>query len=761
MFHFPDVQKIVKQKLRIKEEEFRVFPYYESLGTAVYGREKPSPKLPSAVSEHVDQGVWTYITKNQPVADTIHSHMAKHFCRVNLKEQNVTLNPVPSLLQEKDPKVIKQWREVAKSEFAQQLSNFKSLNLPLVPESWDDAEKGIAQKLGTENVVVVPNKARGYLVVAGHAPDVDRLQPSLFQVVHKISEMREREKSCITKKVKLSQGVYHLICQGGFKDNLLGIYPHLIMTYQSDSPNLIVTGLAEEIMELQKVLCDQVMDCKRQNFDADKFVLDLLKNNKQEELTKALLNANGLKAAFEITDNGVQLVARNDRDLKDAMDHLKTLLMSEYVEVTDKTVLNMPEWNQLVSRLEQADVVPFKKIRVDTSDKKVVVSGLKDCVAKAASELGQFLTRNAEVEQKVLVKSGAVIEYIQKSGMPWLDKVNDKVVVWCQKDAICLSGRCNHVSECKTLVEDQVAAVVLELFKVSKPGAMKIYESQEDAHGSLILNSTGCVVQLVKEVTADQNGAPVRGPDKAVSKPLYQNQTSDGVEIVVCKADLCQYPVHAVICGTTEGLKNTSGFAKALVSAAGPQLQLECDQWISSKGRPNSGACIILSGGGQLCCKKVIFTVVPKLDPANIKTLTKMKVAIAHSLQLAESQGFTSVALPVIGKNQGVSTDLCTATIAKAVKRHCEDMLDDSVLKTIHFVDIDDVAIKSMAAAIRVEFDNDSTATSPQVPVVKGPELAHANQSMGNPKCLGQEQTKEGLNIVLMKENLENAKVIA
>lgn len=755
MFLLPAVQKIVKQKLFMKEEEFRAFPYYESLGTALYGKEKPSPKLPSAVSEHIDGGVWTYLNSNQPGADTVHSHMAKHFCKVNLERQNVTLSPVASLLQQKDAKVLKQWREVVKSEFAQCLSNFKSAKLPLGSESWDAAEKTIRQKLQTENVVVVPNKASGHLVVAGHACDVDRLKQSLFKAVDKISETMEREKSCITKEVKVSRAVYHIICLNGFKEKLLSIYPHLNMTYQPDNPHLIVTGLVEEVLELQKAICDQVMDCKWQTFEADKFVLDLLRDNKQEELTDALFEANGFKAAFQIADSTVQLVAGNDRDLKDAIDHIKSLLISKYVDVADKTVLNMPEWNQLVTRLQDANVTPFKRIRINTSDQKVVVSGHKDDVAKVSSELGKFLTQNAQVEQTVRVRSNAIIEYIQKSGMPWLDKVNDNVVVWCQKDAICLSGRHNLVSECKTLVEGQVAAVALESFKVSTPGAKKIYENQESAHKTSILKDTGCVVQLVAETAADQGGVPGKA-DRAVPKALYQNQTSDGVEIVVCNADLCQYPVQAVICSATEDLKNSSGLAKALVSAAGPQLQLECDQLISSRGKLNSGACVILSSGGQLCCKRVIFTVVPRLDPANVKTLKRLKVAVTHSLQLAENHGFTSVALPIIGKNQGVSIELCAATIAEAVMEHCEVKLDDSVLKTIHFVDKDDSAIKAMAAAIKKEFGNDST----EVSSVRSPKPAPANQTVDNHKCLGREQTKEGLNIVLMKENIENAKVI-
>lgn len=744
----------MKQKLRIKDEEFRVFPFYASLGTALYGKEKPSPKLPAAVSEHVEKGVWSFLNGNQPAEDALHSHMAKHFCKVNLKEQNVRLIPDVSLLQQTDVKVmVKQWGGIVKSEFAQYLSNFKSVKLQL---SWDDTEKTIRRNLQAENVVVVPDKASGHLVVAGRASDVNRLEQSLVETVNKISEEKEREKSCLTKEIKVSQAVYHIMCLDGLEEKMLRDYPHLKMTYQPDNPNLIVTGLMDEILEMKKAIFDQLMEFPRQNVEADKHILDLLKNNKEEELTNALLKASGLKAAFEKNENTVRLVARNDRDLKDAVDHLNRLLSSEYVDVADKTVLNMPEWNQLVSQLQEAAVTPFQKIRINASGQQVVVSGLKDEVAKVSCELGKFLTQNALVENAVPVRSNAIIEYIQKSNVPWLDNVNDKVKMWCKKDAICLSGRHADVSECKTFVENQVASVALESFQVSIPGAKKIYENHEAAHGSSILKDTGCVVQLVDEPTAVQGGVP----DKAVPKLVYQTQTSDGVEIVVCKADLCQYPVDAVICRTSGDLKNTSGLARALVSAAGPQLQLECDQMISSGGPVKSGESVIASSVGQLCCNKVIFTVPPTLDPANVESSANFKIAIIRSLQLAELNGCTTVAMPIMCGKQGVPMEVCAATLAKAVMDHCNEMLDDSILKKIHFVDKDDVTIQVMAAAVKKEFGNYSASTSQRAPSVGGFQPAPVNQAVAYQNCLGQEQTTEGLNIILVKGNIENATVI-
>lgn len=677
---------------------------------------------------------------------------------MSLKEPNVCLSPDTSLLQQEDAKTImKEWKETVKLAFAQSLSKFKSLKLKLDSEVWENTEKTIRQMLYNEDVVMVPDKGNGILSVAGHTSDVNRLEQTLFVAVNKVAQRLQRVKSSVTQEIKVSQSVFHILCQDGLEGNLLSMYPDLKMSYRKDNPDLIVTGLREEIIETKKVIYDQIFALKRQTLEIDTFVLDLLKNEQREELSNALLKSHGIKAAFEINADTVQLLAVHDRDLKDAKDHLKKLLITESVDVADSKVLNMPEWKHLVSQLENANNKPYKRIRIGTSGQQVVVSGHKDDVIKVSRQLDDFLTQNAQVEETVSVKYNAIVEYIQTTGKSWLEKVNDKVVVKYKKGAICLNGRQVDVSQCKTVVRDVVASVFFDSLKVSIPGAKKFFKDEEVLYTQKLLRETGCLVQLADETTGGQGDVAV----KTASKPVYQIQTSDGVELAVCKADLCSYPVHAVVSTATEDLKHNGGLARALASAAGPQLQHECDKLISSKGPLKLGECVITSGGGQLRCKKVIFIAAPKYDPANPnKTLAKLKRAVKESLELAEKHGCTSVAMPIISKNQGFPLNLCAVTIAKAVKEHCDEKYDEHAIKRIHFVDNDDSSVKAMEAAVRKQFGDNTAPISPQTSPIGSPESTPVNQNGSDLNCLGQEQTKEGVNIILMKGNIENAMVI-
>ncbi|GLD71078.1 poly [ADP-ribose] [Lates japonicus] len=753
------VQKIMKKKHCIKKKEIRVYPLYKSLGTALYGEDKPSVKLPAAISEPMDNVVWRYLKDNQSAAETIHSDLAKHFCKVNLSQPTVSLSPVSSLLQLKDAKaIIKAWKDTVSSAFAQAVSKFKSLKFPLESEVWEETEENIRQMLKNEDVVIVTDKASGVLSVVGLVGDVNRLEQTLPEVVNKIVKRIQREKACITQVIQVSPSMFYILCQDGLQDKLLQVYPELKMSFRKDSPDLTVTGLSEEILAARKVIFDAMFALKQRKLELDNFVLDLLKDEDPEELTNALLTSKGINAAFEINAQRVQLFAASDRDLNDAEDHLRNLLMSQHVDVEDSNVLKKPEWQQLVSQLEDANSKSCRRLKIHATGQQVVVSGHKDSVIKVSHELDDFLSQNAQIEETVVVKPNTIVEYIKKINTSCMQVVEDKVEVSYRKEAICLCGSRVDVTDCKNLVEDLVSTVFFESLNISKPGVKKFFKDKETMYVSSLWSETHCLVQLVDETS----GGHVDLGQRQGPKPVYQLQTSDGVEIAVCKADMCSYPVNAVVNASNQDLEHNGGLAGALLSAAGPQLQVECDQIINSRGQLKPGDCVITNAGGKLCCKYVIHAVGPKFDPAKTsKVLAQLKKAVKGSLELAEQRSCISVALPAISRSQGFNLSLCAVTIVKAVKEYCDEKYDDSTLKKIHLVNNDDTVVKAMDAAVRQEFGNHGVSHSQQTPhtkATKSPFLKHVASAGSDPNCLGQVKTKEGLEIILTKGNIENAK---
>ncbi|XP_017276145.1 poly(ADP-ribose) polymerase family member 14-related sequence 1 [Kryptolebias marmoratus] len=746
-----DARTVLNKKHKIKKEEFKVYPFYKSLGVALYGKDKPSPKLPAAISEPIDGAVLTYLKNNKAAAETVRCDLAKHFCNITLDQSTVRLSPTPSILKEKDAKtIIKEWANTVKSAFAQAMSKFKAFKLSLESEVWKESEEKIKQTLQNEDVVVVPDKASGVLSVAGLVTDVNRLEKPLTEVLNKAQQIVRREKLSKTQDIKVSPPLFHILSQDGLKDKLKQVCPELKVSYDKLNSVVKVTGFVDEIIDASKVINDAMFTLKRQNLEVDTYLFDTMKDEQQEDLTDALLTAYAINAALEISAHSIQLIAVSDREILDAQDHLKQLLISQHIDVEDNKVLKMPEWQHLVSQLESANSESGKKSRIYTTPQKVVVSGHKDSVTKVSNELEDFLTQNSHDEENIAVEADLIIEYLQsQTTLPSLLKqLESNVDVSYVKEAIILSGPRAAVKQYKNIVEDIVYSVFFEPFKVSKPGANKLFIKKETMYVPLIKNETGCLVQLVEE----------QDDFVHVQKSVYQIQTADGVEIAVFKADMCTYPVDAVINPSNEDLNHNGGLAGALLKAAGPQLQSECNKIITTKGKLKPGNCVITGAGGQLCCKNIIHAVGPKFEKAkSMKAEAQLKRTVKESLELAERQGCLSVALPAISRGLGFPLNLCVFTIVRAVKEYCDEKADDNTLKKIHLVDNKDTVVKVMEDAIKQEFGNQGVhppqpASLPKLikpPQVKLPVLSQS---------LCRVQTKEGLEIILKKGQIEAAK---
>lgn len=753
---------IWKKKHTINRKEIKVFAFHKSLGTALYGEEKSQRKLPKPFTKSIDYAVWTYINGHQSAADSIHVDLMEHFCTVNLDQSTVSLSPAPTLHQQKDAKTTNnQWRESVDATFAQFLSKFRCLKLCPESEGWEESEEMIRQMLLQEDVVVVPDKAKGVISVAGPVSAVDEVEQSLDKAIDMIRKRLQRQKSSVTEAVKLNPPVINVLFQGDLKEHLCSMYPLLEMSHSKGSEDLLVTGLLEEIAEVKKIILNRVLELKYQKLQMDSLVLDLLKDEQEQELTDVFLTSYGINAAFKISGNGLQLVATTDKALREAEEHMVKLLITQDVDVEDANVLKMPEWDHLISQTKAAYNSLQTRIQISTADEKVVVCGHRDAVINVKSTLIDFLEQNAHVEETVVIQYSIILDYIKIFAKSQIEQIQDKVALSYKKEAICLSGPRADVLACKSLVETLVSSVVFETFAVSAPGAKKLFNNLDNM--SSLFNESGCLVEVVDKMNGGQT------KETKLTNCVFRLQTSDGIQIAVCKADICSYPVQAVVIYASQDLKLTSGIARALLTAAGSQLQEECDNLVRTKGPLKPGDRVITGAKGQLCCRSVIHAVAPRLDAdptKHSKGVAQLKKAIKGSLVLAEENGCVSVALPALSLASGFSLKLSTDTIVIAVREYFDERHEDEVhcVKQVHFVDVCDSSVEAIVAAVRKQFEGQCATRSD--PPSSRPSPASAtrtspkNKTPSQPKLLGHVQTQQGLNVTLVIGNIADATVI-
>ncbi|KAG5833574.1 hypothetical protein ANANG_G00277340 [Anguilla anguilla] len=750
--HHTGVNEVMKTLHRIQETTVGVYPYYKSLGTALYGKERPTLKLPDSFTESMDAAVWKFL-QDKKLFEEINEIMAVNFCKVELQSPEVHISPLPSLLKQKGLKTmhINGWKEKAIATFHIAIAKFQSFECEVMPAVWEEIETEIRGAL-TEAVVIVPDMARGVVALAGLAEDVKRLKDVLESSVGTATRKLERQRDSITEDVPLEPSLYYILRQDGLPQKIAADYPELKMTYSQEGQKMILCGLFAEVYAAKIKVLEQIVALKRKVVEVEENVLSFLCEADKEELCNTLFTTVGIKATYETDDRRVQLVGGTDQDLCDAEKQLKTALGSYSIMVEDQNVLRKPEWQDLVTRLKESFNSPLRTVTVrrigNNTKQEVVVSGFQDSVNEVGQKLRNFVSNNTIDEVTMDIKSRATLKFIQDHNRETLSEAIDKDVqvkfnYETRRPSITLQGPRAHVVVFKNSLQNMISSVHFDTMKIAKPGAKKFFKEKQEMLVGMAADKIGCVVQLVEE--SDEGFED----DKFIKV-----QVPGGVAIAICKADICQYLADAVVYAANEKLSQEGGLAGALLKAAGPKLQEQCDHIITTKGTLSPGEAVI-TNAGHLPCKYVIHAVCPRFDQTDVQTsVSILRQAMKQSLMLAEENGCLSMALPAIGSgNMGFPLDTSIQAITVVIREHCDVA---NTLKKIHLVANDDKTVQAMEDAVQKVFA-DLVYSQKATPKARLATEEKQHGTVQSTTSQDRVQTKEGLTIILSKGNIQDA----
>lgn len=118
--------------------------------------------------------------------------------------------------------------------------------------------------------------------------------------------------------------------------------------------------------------------------------------------------------------------------------------------------------------------------------------------------------------------------------------------------------------------------------------------------------------------------------------------TYNGVRIEVLEADITEQAVDAIVNAANNDLMLGSGVAGAIARKGGPTIQQECDR----HGPIQVGEAAI-TGAGNLPTRYVIHAASMRIGGK--ATAESIRSSVAHSLQLAQTHGVRTIALPAVG----------------------------------------------------------------------------------------------------------------
>uniref|UniRef100_A0A3B3INF9 Poly [ADP-ribose] polymerase n=1 Tax=Oryzias latipes TaxID=8090 RepID=A0A3B3INF9_ORYLA len=726
--------KVVRSICRTVNHMLRSIPvnlysYYESLGSALYGKDRPPWKMPKPLTESVHPVIWKFLHMKN-LLKSISDQMSPHFCSVKIDDPEAQLSPLQSFLWQKGLTAtdVDNWTQNAQQAFHRLMSEYSAFECVMSTKAWKVAEMDISSV--TKEVAAVDfDTSREVLSVAGRADDMQKIRAPVENIVLKAMSLIERQEKGITEDMQLSPAWFFILKQEGLQKAAMDISPELLLSYNEGTEKLTMKGFLEEVLKMKSWILEKNWKMPKKTVFIQPALLEYLKTMNPMDMSKHLFTSHGISAVYCIDTKGIVLMGTSDKVLADAEEKIKAELLVQSLHVKDKEVLKLKTWEDLNKNLLDGFNSSSKKtvtIQLDQERQlRVTVAGFMNPVKEVSSALRKFIEDNSRVNEDIRVRSCAAVGFMEKKKRrSWLSiaKENNVFVKFdSERSRMTFSGAHINVQKTKTAILELVNALCTDTLTVDKPGAKKFFQSQGGMFLSTIMTELNCVVLLQSEIPEEEEEESF-GEENSLC--YCRVQTNSGLQLSVSRGDICSFSVDAVVNAANEDLQHFGGLALALLKAAGPQLQKLSDDYVAKNGKVRPGDAVA-TDACNLSCKYVIHAVGPRFSDYDKKnSVSRLKSAVKESLREAERVNCSSIALPAISSGVfGFPVQLCADTIAQAVREFCDSPQDPRTLTEIHLVDNKEDTIKVMATAVSKEFsDLGPVMTIPQQRINKAPK---------------------------------------
>ncbi|XP_037381338.1 protein mono-ADP-ribosyltransferase PARP14-like [Talpa occidentalis] len=752
------VDTIMTKKLELNKMPLSVFPYYYSLGTALYGKEKPLIKLPAPFRESLDLPLWKFLYKNNHLIEEINDEVRRCHCELTWSELNgeVTIRPAPSLLRQGRQR-IKNWQKNVSTAFAGIRSKYKISSFKVDPIVWDT----VKSDLQDNRVLIEFDTLLEIVTLVGKSEDVQKIEPQLTELIESTTQRIKREQQSLKEKVSLSPGRFSLLCHSGALECSRSEDPEVEIVYDEPSQHMSIKGLPADVYKVKCEVQEKVHAMAQKHVQVPPEVFQFLQQVDSTEFSKSLFVAQKILAIYELKDPSVLLTSFSSEVLLEAEKQMTSALNYQRIDVEDKDVLNDKKWKGLTRSLLSKHNSSSKTIIINelTSDvnAEVIVAGCVREVKEIYNLLFDFLEKHTIIKRMIEIKSSLIIEYLQAEKRSFCQKIKiPKVQIEFHLEknpkgskGISLTGPKIDVRKGIDIIMKARDSVCVKSTCVNQPGARQLFQKKKGFYTHEVKKQFGCIIKLQED--EEKAGEGTYG-----QKRLCGVDLAPGVSLIVQQGDLTGFPVEVVVNAANEELQHIGGLAAALLEAAGPELQADCDQIVKRNGKVPPGHATI-SKPGKLPYRHVIHAVGPhwRRNEAQ-RCVSRLKRAVEESLCLAEKHKCQSIAIPAISSGVfGFPLPQCVETIVSAVKGHFQHKSDGCTLKEIYLVDTAEKTVEAFASAVKTLFKDarPDAASLPRLPAASQPDL---REDHGNGQVL---LSPEGLRILLVKEEVQNAAV--
>ncbi|XDV54096.1 hypothetical protein PO909_022465 [Leuciscus waleckii] len=496
-------ERILKQENNICEVPVKIYPYFKSLDTVLYGGNRPHLKLPEPITVSVHPAIREFLLKKGEIS-SIKDQMSSHFCKMNMDKPEALLSPDPALLKQKGVtrRHIDGWSKNACDAFMKIISNYTTSEWPVSHPLWSKVESDV-KELVKDKVFTDMDASKGVLTLAGMTHEITGLKPIMEKIIERATNQIEREKNSVTDHMEISPAMYSLLLQDGLKS---AVPPHLHIDYDKKINSLVLSGLHTDIIMFKNWVLEKKINMKQKPLKIDHSVLEFLRSVNCDEMSTDLFISHEITAVYTIENEDVVVIGSTEKALVEAEKRVNMVLTSKDLVIEDQGVLQMPEWQDLKKQLQElfntskktSVIINFSKQR-----DKIIVTGFREPVMEVSENLGRFIVEHTRIEETVRVKSHAAVEFIKdRKSQDWQHLMKSKEVKVnfdSKRPWIKLSGERIFVQPALTFFKRLADSLYTDTHIIKKAGAKKYFKEQGKMMLSLLLKEKSFVVVLQED----------------------------------------------------------------------------------------------------------------------------------------------------------------------------------------------------------------------------------------------------------------------
>ncbi|XP_078466482.1 protein mono-ADP-ribosyltransferase PARP14-like isoform X2 [Lampetra planeri] len=801
-----DAEKLIKGKLKLKENQLIGHRFYESNGLFILTEDERGTQGLEPHELKVDPILMEFISLHPEDSDKLQEQLKTHQARFMWPAGSAkdVMRIVPAYA---DNQVIcyklrRCWSKSVAKECIEFFNKYKRCSETFNDNTFEAIVEKVSPSL-QERIQIIPDKTNFHIMLVGLKDDVELFQGKLSKLHDDIRLEMQRIENLKISEVTMRKCHLDLFKIHGLEKLIMQEFPGTVINFDLDKNKILIEGPNNSANEVKSKIMEVLIQCSENILDISQEIKTFLMQLNNEEFIQYAFCKNGIRATMSERGKDITLIGASDDDLIKAEKLFHELVVQIKVNLKEEFDLQKKprEWEEFVEGLKKKKELsmvgitgaPFQIHRVFQSDKDIILTGLRDVIKTVEWEITDFVENNIIVTYFFPLKSLGALSYLDKycdvaSQLPDCSKVISQKHT-SNVYGYNISSKAKDKEKNINILEQLSARVISKTVTIQKPGAAKYLRGQ----GKLIMAMSEikhkCIILI--DQPKDQQGTDLL---QIHTGQLICQITLNKITVSVQKGDLQHHCVDVVVNAANRQLNHAGGLAKSLLDAGGKIIQDESDIIVHNKGGILMEGDAVFTKAGALPCKALIHAIGPDWDSnlAEIKINT-LKQTVHKSLRLAADKKYESIAIPAI--SSGIfefPLQPCCETIMSTVKEFCEtDANDSSTLKDIRLVNNDDITVMMMKESFITVFGQKKLSSDFNNPKISNKNTfekdftklkktgLHTFQSSSSqaeykrkekgttakitksaqPQNRNLLQTFEGLDIQLIKGNIENEQV--